>query len=87
MFYWKSGGEVDFIAVKNDRPVEGIQVTFELNSENREINSLISFSKAMSCKKLKIITWEQQDEIIVNNTKISVVPLWEWVMKGKEHKN
>lgn len=82
VFYWKNGGEVDFIVVKNDKPVEGIQVTFELNDENRsrEVKPLISFSKATSCKKLKIITWDQRNDLVVNNTKISVVPLWEWIM-------
>ena len=85
VFYWKNGGEVDFIVIKNDKPVEGIQVTFELNNENRhrEVNPLISFSKATSCKKLKIITWDQHNEIIVNNTKISIVPLWEWMMTNQ----
>ncbi len=85
VFYWKNGGEVDFVVVKNDKPVEGIQVTFKLNDENRsrEVKPLISFSEATSCKKLKIITWDQRDDLVVNNSKISVVPLWEWIMTNQ----
>ena len=81
LFYWKNsfGREIDFIVL--DR--ELIQVCYELTYENRdrEIKSLIKASKQLNYKKLRILTWNQEDTININNRKIEITPLWKWLVR------
>jgi len=82
LFYWKNsfGREVDFIVLDG----ELIQVCYELTYENRdrEIKSLIKASKQLNYKKLRILTWNQEDTININNRKIEITPLWKWLVRG-----
>ena len=82
LFYWKNsfGREIDFIVLDG----ELIQVCYELTYENRdrEIKSLIKASKQLNYKKLRILTWNQEDTININNRKIEITPLWKWLVRG-----
>ena len=85
LFYWKNsfGREVDFIVIDG----ELIQVCYELTYENkdREIKSLIKASKQLNYKKLRILTWNQEDTININNRKIEITPLWKWLINKNQH--
>ena len=85
LFYWKNsfGREVDFIVLDG----ELIQVCYELTYENRdrEIKSLIKASKQLNYKKLRILTWNQEDTININNRKIKITPLWKWLINKNQH--
>jgi len=85
LFYWKNsfGREVDFIVIDG----ELIQVCYELTYENRdrEIKSLIKASKQLNYKKLRILTWNQEDTININNRKIKITPLWKWLINKNQH--
>ena len=85
LFYWKNsfGREVDFIVLDG----ELIQVCYELTYENRdrEIKSLIKASKQLNYKKLRILTWNQEDTININNRKIEITPLWKWLINKNQH--
>ncbi|OYT31018.1 MAG: ATPase [Thermofilum sp. ex4484_79] len=80
LFYWKNslGREVDFVIIDK----ELIQVCYELTYENknREIRSLVKASKKLNFRNLRILTWNQENTIIVNNKKIKVTPLWKWLI-------
>ena len=85
LFYWKNsfGREIDFIVLDG----ELIQVCYELTYENkdREIKSLIKASKQLNYKKLRILTWNQEDTININNRKIEITPLWKWLINKNQH--
>jgi len=85
VYYFKNrDNEIDFV-VKEERIVKQlIQVTYANSKdeiERREINSLIKASDLLGCKDLLIITWNYEDEILVNNKKIVFKPLWRWLLK------
>ena len=89
--YWKeygksNGKEIDFVLYDSMNVLELIQVTFisEKNEiKERETSSLISGSKLLNCHKLTIITWDCEGEIKLKNEKITLIPLWKWLLNFK----
>ncbi len=85
IYYWKDHQqrEVDFVIKEGVRTMELIQVTYASGRdeiENREIKSLLKASDELKCKNLKIITWDYEDEIVIDNRKIKCIPLWKWLL-------
>ncbi|BDC17898.1 DUF4143 domain-containing protein [Acidianus sp. HS-5] len=72
--------EVDFF---DEKEGELIQVSYfssldELNKN--EITSLIKGSEALGISKLKIISWDLDDEINVEGKKVKILPLWKYLI-------
>ena len=84
-YYWKDyqGREVDFVIKEGVRTRELIQVTYASSRdeiENREIKSLIKASEQLGCKDLRIITWDYEDKLVVDDREIKCIPLWKWLL-------
>ncbi len=74
--YYRNGYEIDFV-----EPV--IQVSWELNENNRdrEINALLKYMKMKNLKEGYILTYNQREEIKVDDFTIKVLPVWQWMLK------
>ena len=46
----------------------------------RESTALIKLSKVLDCKRLIILTYELEEEIVVKDKKIEVIPVWKWLL-------
>ena len=84
-YYWKDyqQREVDFIVKEGVDIKELIQVTYASGRdeiEKREIKSLLKASDELKCKNLKIITWDYEDKINIDNREIKCIPLWRWLI-------
>ena len=78
IYYWKDHQqrEVDFVVVKGTKVNELIQVTYSVNDiKKREIESLKKASEELKCKKMKVITWDYEEE-----GEIRYTPLWKWLL-------
>jgi hypothetical protein len=87
IYYWKDyqQREVDFVLKIGPEIEELIQVAYVSGRdeiEKREIRSLIKASEELKCKNLLLITWDYDDEIIINNKKIRCLPLWKWLLSS-----
>ncbi len=85
IFYWQNyqDQEVDFVIKKGAKIRQLIQVSHNLDNEmtkKREIRSLLKGSKELRCDELVIITRNDENEIVVDNKKIKVVPIWKWLL-------
>jgi predicted AAA+ superfamily ATPase len=84
LYYWISAGgkEVDFLVREKTVLVEAIQVTYDLNPENRdrELSGLISAAKELGLSKLTILTNDQEDQIKLGEYEIQVIPVWKWLL-------
>lgn len=72
--------EVDFF---DEKEGELIQVSFVSSKDeiNRnEIKSLVKGSDSLGINKLKLISWDLEDEINVNGKRIKVTPLWRFLL-------
>ncbi|NCC71732.1 ATP-binding protein [bacterium] len=80
-YFNDNNSECDFIA--KEKSFETFQVCFELNDKNkdRELNGLLF---AMNFFKLEIgyiLTYDQEDELKIDNKIIKVIPVWKWLLE------
>ncbi|MEA2034028.1 MAG: ATP-binding protein [Euryarchaeota archaeon] len=76
IFYFRENGECDFLVKEKTRITKAIQVCYEVNTRNkeREINGLLEAMEAFGLDKGYILTFNQQDEIILGDRTISIIP-------------
>lgn len=83
LFYYKTAThEVDFVISEAGKPVELIQVSYDISSEktrNREINGLIAGAKAMKCDTLTLVTFDTSETVNVEGYTINIVPAIDWL--------
>ena len=88
VYYHKNKHECDFVIKKGLKIVNAIQVTKELNDENkqREINGLIEALKTYKLKEGTILTAEQEKTFTKTDKqgkkyKIIVKPIWKYLLE------
>jgi predicted AAA+ superfamily ATPase len=85
IYYWKDyqNREIDFILRRGKEIISLIQVTNASGSdevENRERRSLLKGAELLKCKDLMIITWDYEDEQIIDKKTIKFIPIWKWLL-------
>lgn len=84
VYYWKNGKvEVDFVVKEGLKPTEVLQVCWDITNKKtkkREIKGLITALKTFNLKKGIIITEDYFGTEIVEEKKITFVPLWKWLL-------
>jgi predicted AAA+ superfamily ATPase len=87
IFFWQTeSAEVDFLLRQNKKSLAAIQVCADLSNpltREREVRALIKIANEMKPEKLLIVTEGQQEELIVEGTKIEVWPLAKWLLDPK----
>jgi len=86
IFYWKDyqGNEVDFVLKEGIKVKELIQVCYDpadTDTKKRETKALLKASEELKCKKLRIITWDYEEQENIDNRKIIYTPLWKWLLE------
>src|SRR3989344_6067685 len=85
IYYFSDKHECDFVLRKFADIDEVIQVCFEINEDNRE-REIKGLTEAMQKFKLKeglILTYDQEEEIKHEGKKISVKPVWKWLLDNE----
>lgn len=77
-YYWKKGGEVDFVLKKPDNTLTAINVTYTDVPPQREMNALREFAVEFGerVKELVLIT----KDTARTDGMIRCVPLWRWLL-------
>lgn len=87
VYYWKNNiGEVDFIVKEEMRPVEAIQVCWNLDEEStkkREIRALRSAMKDLNLDRGIIITEDTQAAEETDGKQIFFIPMWKWFLNQR----
>ncbi len=84
--YYKNNNleEVDFVVREGKKVKELIQVSFDIGhfaTKERELSSLVKASKEYDCKKLTLITMNNEGQENFKGKKIKIVPVWKWVLE------
>jgi uncharacterized protein len=82
-FYDYYSGEVDFVTREGLNIKELIQVCVDLENietRDRELGSLLKASSDLNCSDLKIITYDSEEELKIRGKKISLIPIWKWLL-------
>ncbi len=87
VYSYNGKGECDFIAFSKERQIKAIQVCYQLTDENqtRELNGLNEAIRKFNLKEGLILTLDQEFEIPDNETKISVMPVWKWMLNNTKN--
>jgi predicted AAA+ superfamily ATPase len=83
IFYYRdANSECDFVVNEKNTVAHAIQVTYDMGDEdtkNRELKGLIAACKYFRLNNGTIITFDTQDEIILDNINVSLIPFYKWV--------
>ena len=85
IYYFREKGECDFL-VKVDGVLKiAIQVTYELNEDNkrRELEGLTEAMEKLGIEEGFILTYGQEDELIFEGRTIKIKPAWKWMYYTK----
>lgn len=82
-YFYEGKHECDFLLKKELEITRAIQVCYELNEDNREreINGLIEACRQHKLKKGLLLTYDQEESFQKEGIKITVYPVWKWMMK------
>ncbi|HII14889.1 MAG TPA: ATP-binding protein [Nanoarchaeota archaeon] len=83
VYYYSNKSECDFVIKEGSKITKAVQVCYSLGKGNREreINGLLEAMGKFGLKEGMIVTYEQSEEIKVNNKKIAVVPAFMWMLE------
>ena len=81
IFYFQEKGECDFVIKEGTKITKAVQVCYHLNEDNkdREIKGLLVALEKFNLYEGLILTYQQEDEFIIDNKKIKVMPVWKWL--------
>lgn len=81
VFYYHKNYEVDFYIPE---AALAIQVCYRLDSSpdtyKREVDALRKITKVLDCKRLIIVTKDQEQTLEVDGRIIEVIPIWKWLL-------
>lgn len=84
LFYFNDKTECDFVVQRGTTITQLIQVTWSLQDDatrQRELNGLLSASKATGCDNLLIITADEREVIEMEGKTVHIVPAWQWLLE------
>ena len=87
VFYHKNGQECDFVLVEGKIVTTAIQVTYAMPNEKTRKREVDGLMEAMNVYKLHsglIITDDTEEEITINDKKITIIPAWKWLLEENE---
>ncbi|MFZ4780092.1 MAG: ATP-binding protein, partial [Terrimicrobiaceae bacterium] len=78
-FYFRDGGECDFIVASGGRPRIAIQVCWEFHDGNRkrEIEGIRQASKSLGIKERFFLTYDETEPV----GDIPCIPVWRWLLQ------
>lgn len=82
IYYFRKTYECDFLIVRKNKVSSAIQVTKKLDDDNekREINGLLEVMNEYKLKEGIILTEDQEEEKILEDKKIRIIPVWKWLL-------
>lgn len=86
VYYYKSpnGYEADFVVCRNNVVEEIYQVSYDISKEKtrkRELRGLLTASKDTRCDNLFLITDFHQEELVLEDKTIHIIPAYTWLIE------
>jgi len=83
VFYFQKEKECDFVIKEGTKIVQAIQSCYNFNKESkeREIAGLLEAMKEFNLKDGIILTYEQEENLIIEGKKIVIKPVWKWLLE------
>lgn len=81
LFYYNRNVEVDFYVPSEQL---GIQVSYSMTdpeTRSREASALVKLNAFRQLKRLLIITYNEENNIVADGLTIEVIPVWKWMLE------
>ncbi|WP_146199813.1 ATP-binding protein [Methanospirillum stamsii] len=80
IFYFREQGECDFLVKEKTKITKAIQVCYEVTGRNkeRELKGLLEAMNFFELNEGFILTFQQEDEIIIDGKKVFLIPAWKY---------
>jgi hypothetical protein len=85
IYYFQEKQECDFVIREGTKIKQALQVCYELSDENkiREYDGLLEAMNAFQLSEGLILTYDQEDDEIIDNKKVMIRPVWKWLLENK----
>ena len=81
VFFYNKGVEVDFYIPEEQWAIQVSYSIKDLETKERETDALIKLSKVLPCRRLLIITFDEESVLQMDNhARIEVIPVWKWLL-------
>lgn len=80
VYFYNHGVEVDFYIPEEDLAIQVCYSLTDTETFDREIKALLKLPSAVSCKKLMVITRDEERILEIDRTTVEVVPIWKWLL-------
>ena len=80
LYYYNKNIEVDFYIPEDGMAIQASYSLDDAETKKREVGALVAMHKLHPLKKAMIITYDEEEVIIVNDLRIEVIPCWKWLL-------
>ncbi len=80
LYFYQDNIEIDFYLANQ---AIAIQVCYNLSDAetyNREMRALCKFDDYKKCERLIIVTYDEEDDVVVDNKHIELIPAWKFLL-------
>ena len=84
-YYHKNKKECDFVVFEKWKITEAIQVSYSLDEDDtkkREIEGLLDAMETYDLKEWLILTYDEEDQLKIDNKQIKIISVWKWLLEG-----
>lgn len=81
VYFYNKGVEVDFYIPEVEWAVQVSYSLKDADTRNREVKALVKLAGVISCRRLSIITYDEEETIDEGGLTIEVKPVWKWLLQ------
>ena len=80
VYFYNSNIEVDFYIPDDELAIQVSYSLDDIETFNRETIALVKLSSILSCRKLMIITRDEERVVEIKGKIIEIIPIWKWLL-------
>ena len=80
VYFYNHGIEVDFYIPEEELAIQVCYSLTDTETFEREIKALLKLSSAVSCKKLMVITRDEERKLEIDGNTVEIIPIWKWLL-------
>jgi predicted AAA+ superfamily ATPase len=83
LYYYNKNVEVDFYIPEEEMAIQASYTLCDEETRKREVGALVALHKLHQLKKAVIVTYDEEDTLVINGLKIEVIPIWKWLLASE----
>ncbi len=80
VYFYHHNIEVDFYIPEEQWAIQVTMTLCDPETRRRELNALVKLQKVLSCKRMTILTYDEEETIQTDVGIIEVMPVWKWLL-------